>query len=375
MPIRRPRVRRKTEPASARARVGRAPAPGESPRESPTSPPPVSARSGRPGSGSRVRASTATEEPAGPRARAAHRVRSENVVVRTDPGTLPEAPRESAGLLELVSGVARRALELGLSAREPSFHVFVAADPEVMIEDDIVRYATQFATTRPTANDIVYVHDFDHPEAPLPLTLPAGAGPALVAALDRLIERLKEEIPTVVEGDAFKGAQAQLASEFEATNRAVVHQLESFAKTVGFGVRSVHGGVQTFPILHGKPVSAEQFDVLDESTKRALTESEGKLTREVDKAAHLVRKQSAGFEAAREAAFSKAAAGVIDSTMGELDRAFGGMAPDIQLWLQRVHQALVDDWDDLVEMGDEPEQEQRAPEERDDPELATRLNR
>jgi predicted ATP-dependent protease len=295
--------------------------------------------------------------------------------VRTDSETLPEDARESAGLLELVSAVARRALELGLSAREPSFHAFVAADPEVMIEDDIVRYAIRFATTRPTASDIVYVHDFDHPEAPRPLTLPPGAGPALVRALDGLIDRLKEEIPTVVEGDAFKGAQAQLSGEFEAKNRAVIHQLESLAKSLGFGVRSVHGGVQTFPILHGKPVSAEQFDVLDDSTKRALTESEGKLAREVEKAAQLVRKQSAGFEAAREAAFSTAAATVIDGAMGELDREFGALGEDVKHWLERVHQALVEDWDDLVEMDDEPEQEQRTPEERDDPELATRLNR
>ena len=63
------------------------------------------------------------------------------------------AARASAGepgSLELVPNVARRALELGLSAREPSFHVFVAAEPEVMIEDDIVRYAARFASERPT---------------------------------------------------------------------------------------------------------------------------------------------------------------------------------------------------------------------------------
>ncbi len=296
-------------------------------------------------------------------------------MVRTDPETLPEVARESAGLLELVPSVARRALELGLSAREPSFHVFVAADPEVMIEDDIVRFATRFESTRPTANDIVYVHDFDHPEAPRPLNLPPGAGPALVQAMDGLIEALKDEIPTVVEGDEFKRAQAQLATELEAKNRAVIHQLESLAKTLGFGVRSLQGGVQTFPILHGKPVSAEQFDVLDDSTKRALTESEGKLTREVEKAAQLVRKQSAGFEAAREAAFSKAAAGIIESAISELERTFGELGDDVRHWLERVHQALTEDWDDLVEMEDEQEQEQRSREERDDPELATRLNR
>ncbi len=307
---------------------------------------------------------------------AAHRVRPEDVVVRTDPAILPETPCESRGLLELVSGVARRALELGLSAREPSFHVFVSADPDVMVEDDIVRYAGRFASTRPTPNDIVYVHDFDHPEAPQPLVLPPGIGPALVAAVDTLIDRLQHEIPQVVEGDEFKLAHAHLTGDLEAKNRAVLHQLESLAKALGFGVRAVQGGMQTFPILHGKPVSAEQFDVLDESTKRALNASEEKLTREVEKAARLVRVQSAGFEAAREAAFSKAAGAIIDETMKDMFREFGDVGPDVRTWLERMHRALVEDWDDLVQL-DEEDREERSREEREreDPELATRLSR
>ncbi len=139
-------------------------------------------------------------------ARTSHRVPAEQAAMRTDEDILPESPRQSHGLFELVSSVARRALELGLSAREPSFHVFVAAAPEVMIEDDIVRYASRFAGERPTPNDIVYVHDFDHPEAPLPLLLPASAGPSLVAALDRLIERLQAGDPG---GGRGRGVQAR----------------------------------------------------------------------------------------------------------------------------------------------------------------------
>lgn len=297
------------------------------------------------------------------------------MVICTDPSTLPESPVETGGLLELVPSVARRALELGLSAREPSFHVFVSAEPEVMIEDDIVRYASRFAITRPTPNDIVYVHDFDHPEAPRPLVLPAGAGPTLVRTMEGLIERLKKRIPAVVEGEEFKRAQSRLSSELEVKNRAVIHELESLAKTLGFGVRPVHGGVQTFPILHGKPVSAEQFAVLDDSTKRALTESEEKLTREVDKAAHHVRAHGARFDAAREAAFSKAAAEVIEGAMKEVTRSIAPLGGEVRSWVERVRQALVDDWEDLVEVDDEEEQEKRSREEKDDPELATRLNR
>jgi predicted ATP-dependent protease len=299
----------------------------------------------------------------------------EDVVVRTDPTTLADAPRESGGLLELVSAVARRALTLGLTARERSFHVFVAAAPEVMIESDIVRFANEYAANRPVPQDIVYVHDFDHPEAPRPLVLPAGVGPALVEEMNAAIERLQAEIPAVVEEDEFKRSQSELASELETKNRAAIVELESLAKTFGFGVRPAHGGVQTFPILHGKPLSAEQFVVLDESTKRALSQSEEKLTREVDKTAQVVRAQNARFEAAREEAFSKAAAVLIDSAIKGLEREFGGLGEEIRSWLDRVRQALVEDWDDLVEVDDEEEREQRSRDEREDPELATRLNR
>src|ERR1700678_451681 len=331
---------------------------------------------GPPGGAMGLQGDTSTRSAA--RARAGHRVRAAEVIVRTDPETLPEEPHECHGLLDLVPSVARRALELGLSAREPSFHVFVAADPEVMIEADIVSHARRFASTRPGPRDIVYVHDFDHPEAPRPFVLPPGMGPRMVRAMDGLIERLKAEIPTVLEGDDFKRAQSQLASELEAKNRAVILQLESLARTMGFGVRAVHGGVQTFPILHGKPVSAEQFDVLDESTKRALTESEGRLTREVEKAAQLVRKQTAGNAEAREAAFSSAAAGIIEAAVHELERSLPDGDAEAHRWFGRVRRALVEDWRDLVEIdeGDrEDSRDERTPEERDDPELATRLNR
>jgi predicted ATP-dependent protease len=310
------------------------------------------------------------------------RVPAAAVTTHADPDMLPEVPRQSDGLFELVTPVARRALALGLAAREPSFHVFVAAEPEVMIDDDIVRYAQRYAEGRPTPPDIVYVHDFEHPEAPRPIMLPAGLGPALVAAMDALIEKLVGEIPSIAEADQVRKAQAQLASELEAKNKQVITDLESMAKTLGFGIRAVQGGVQTFPILHGKPVSAEQFDVLDESTKRALGDAEGKLTREVEKAAQLVRVQTAKSEAKRDEAFSAAAEAMIEKAVKQLVDAFAeflnapnGVGTALHDYFERVQKALIADWEDLVDLSDDDDKEPDAPDPRDDPEHATRLNR
>jgi predicted ATP-dependent protease len=304
--------------------------------------------------------------------REAFGVPPQKVTVRTDPGILPEKPAETRGLFGLVSPIARRALDLGLSSREPSFHVFVAAEPEVMVEDEIVRHAERFARTKERPPDIVYVHDFERPEAPRPLVLQAGVGEVLVEAMDALIDRLKDEIPSAVTGDAMQKAQATLARELEAKSKAVLQQLETTAKNLGFGVRPIQGGVQTFPILHGKPLSPEQFDVLDESTKRALNDAETHLATEVEKAAELVREQSARFEAVRNEALSRAAHAVIEVTMQTLHDGFAEYGEPIQGYLQRVQKALMDDWEDfVVEHGEDEEGD--APDH--DPEHATRLNR
>jgi predicted ATP-dependent protease len=305
--------------------------------------------------------------------RDAYRVPSEKVTVQTDPSILPEAPRESRGLFGIVSPIARRALELGLASREPSFHVFVAAEPAVMVEDEIVRYAERFARAKDPPPDIVYVHDFDRPEAPRPLVLPAGVGAVLVEAMEAVINRLDEEIPSAVTGDAMQKAQATLSRDLEAKNKTVLQQLETRAKNLGFGVRPIDGGVQTFPILHGKPLSAEQFDVLDESTKRALNDAEAHLAKEVEKAAEVVREHTTSFEEVRNEALSHAAHVVIETTMQTLHEGFAEYGEPLKAYLARVEKALKDDWDDFVLEPEEGTEDGSAPD--SDPEHATRLNR
>ncbi len=140
--------------------------------------------------------------------RAKVRVAPALATVRTPPDILPEEPQATSGLLDLVGPTARRALELGLAAREPSFHVFVAARPEVGIEDDVLAYALRFArehaphTGAQTPPDLAYVHDFDHPEAPRALVLPPGVGTKLQAAMVACLDTLREQVAAIARSRA-----------------------------------------------------------------------------------------------------------------------------------------------------------------------------
>ena len=335
--------------------------------------------------------------PLSTRGRDAYQVPKERVSVRTDPAWLPEDSTKSPGLFALVSPVARRALLLGLASREPSFHIFVAADPDLMVESELVRFAERFTpaaraphppsgvqSPRPAAagavtygrtqvRDIVYVHDFDAPAAPRPLAVAAGRGPTVAGAMDRVVAKLREEIPRIEAHEEVKKAQAALGRELDAKNKKILEGLEATAKNLGFGIRSVQGGVQTFPILHGKPLSAEQFDILDETTKRALNEAEERLTAEVEKAAGLVRAESARFQEARSEALARAAEAVIDHAIGELVRASADQGEEVLRWLDQVRAALLSDWADFIE-GTKGEEDSEEAHDRD-PEHATRLGR
>jgi predicted ATP-dependent protease len=300
------------------------------------------------------------------------RVASDLATVRTNPESLAEIAPASGGLLDLVGSVARRALELGLAAREPSFHVFVAVRPEVGIEDDVLRYAERFARDRSgsTPPDLVYVHDFHHPEAPRAFVLPAGVGKKLADAMGACLDDLRHEVAALGDLEPVREAQLDLARELETKNREVLTGLESAAKTFGFGVRAVQGGVQTFPILHGKPLSAEQFQALDEATKKALEQAEERLTREVEKSAALVRETSQRYEEAQRRALLVAARATVREAMEPLVTEFASYGEGVAAWLEEVTVALADDWDDLVSDKGDDESDGDA-----DPEHAVRLNR
>ena len=293
-------------PHESEPRRRRRPAAGQPPPRRAASPSaPRSARTDE-RAGRRRDAAARPRAPRGGRRPSRARCRRERAIARPRrrrrrahrPGDPARRRRARArGLFELVPSVARRALELGLAAREPSFHVFVAADAR---GDDRGRHRPLRGAlrerTRPTADDIVYVHDFDHPEAPQPLILPPGVGPALVAGDGRAHRASQGRDPRGRRGATrFKRAQAQARARARGarTGRSSPSSSRPRRRSAS-AFAPVQGGVQTFPDPARQ--AGQRRAVRRRSTSRRSarsTEPEEQLTREVEKAAQLVREQSA----------------------------------------------------------------------------------
>ncbi len=285
--------------------------------------------------------------------RSSREVPAEQVTLRGDPELLTEAPETAADRVDLLPERTRKALKLGLSLRNPGFHVYVACDPDLMFDKDIVQAAAAAAKALPPPKDVVFVHDFERPEAPKPLILPAGRGRELAAEVDKVIDTLSVQLLHLGAMPSVRDAETVLAKELSSKNKQVVSDLESFAKSLGFGVKAVPGGVQTFPILHGKPVSPEQFEVLDESTKRALADAELKLSAAVEESAKRIHEMTDDVNAASDDAVQKAAEVVIETNIAALVESFKEIEPVVS-YLERIREELVHDWRDFTEPDEEP---------------------
>jgi predicted ATP-dependent protease len=311
----------------------------------------------------------------------AFRVDPSRVTVTQDPAALPDSPvgeGDEPDLFRLLPAAPRRAFDLGVLAADPWFHVFVEAPSDVDVLGAVVARAKRRLEGRGVPNDVVYVHDFDAPSAPRPLLLPAGAAPMLARGLEEAIGAIKERVPALDSDADVRAARQELAKQLKERQRTAIHDLEGLAKRLGFGVRNVSGGIQTFPILHGKPVTSEQFEVLDESTKKALTEAEENLAGAIEEAAEKVRVSTRDLEEAGRALEEKIARGVVEECVGPLLERFSPI-PEVRAWLERVAEELVESFEDLSASIAPRKSKERDPrdaeEDGTDPEIATRLAR
>lgn len=299
-------------------------------------------------------------------------------LVAHDPESLPEyvdGAGDDPDLFRLLPPAPRRAFDLGILASDPWFHVFVEAPQDVDVLGAIVARARRRLEGRGAPHDVVYVHDFVTPSAPRPLLLPAGSGPALARGVEEAIAAIKERIPVLEADGDVRAARTQLTKELKERQKSAIGELESLAKKLGFGVKTIGTGIQTFPILHGKPVTSEQFEVLDEGTKKALTESEERLSAAIEEAAEKVRLGTRDLEDAGRDLETKIAHALVDEAFTPVLERFGDIS-EVRAWLERVIEELVTSFSDL-ESAAGPRKPRKADEEEDgtDPEIATRLQR
>lgn len=177
---------------------------------------------------------------------------------------------------------ARQATYFGLEMEHPDYNLFVLGETGSGRSSLLRQAMAEVAACRPVPHDLCYVHNFDVPERPLALHLPAGKGSWLRQQLARSVNRLLQEIPERLSGDDFKVETNHVEKRFKLEETRYFEELNTFAESLCFALRRESGRL-VFTLLDGsgKLLTEEEILALPKDRRTALDQDEQALRSEI----------------------------------------------------------------------------------------------
>jgi predicted ATP-dependent protease len=177
---------------------------------------------------------------------------------------------------------AEAAARFGLQMEQPDYNLFVLGDVGSG-RSSLLRQAMQeVAAARRVPPDLCYLHNFDAPERPLALRLPAGEGRLLRQHLADVVKLLQAEIPQRLEGEEFKSESGRIEKAWKDEVARHYAELSAFAEARSFSLHH-DGGRMVFTLTgkKGQALTEDEVLALPKSRRAAIEVAEQELRAEI----------------------------------------------------------------------------------------------
>ena len=168
-----------------------------------------------------------------------------------------------------------KALEFGLNVDVKGYNLYVEGPSGVGKTMYTKNYLKKLAAKKKVPQDWCYIYNFDNPNEPIAVSLPAGQGREFKDSMDGFIKEIKKDIKSTFNNDDFEKEKALIKKEFEEKRENLMEKLSREALKFGFHVKSAQNGIYMMPVLNGKTLKEEEFDKLDEDIKNQYEEKSG----------------------------------------------------------------------------------------------------
>lgn len=175
---------------------------------------------------------------------------------------------------------ALRSLDFGFGMKSSGFNIFVLGESGTGRMSVVMNLLKEIAKNDPPPSDWCYVYNFKDPDSPCAISLEPGRGPEFQKDMEELVKYLKGEIPKAFESKEYEVQKGKIISEFQEKQEEYLRKLDEDARSHGFSLRRTPAGILIVPSkLSGEPLTREEFEALDEPTKKAL-EEKGRMLQE-----------------------------------------------------------------------------------------------
>ncbi|HEX8106521.1 MAG TPA: ATP-binding protein [Kofleriaceae bacterium] len=261
-----------------------------------------------------------------------------------DPATLPFVSTVELEARDEIVGQAQalRALDLGLTVRADGYNLFVAGAPQTGKRSILRRLVRARAAAEPTSPDLCYVHNFDDPDRPLVLELPAGRSRPIRLELEHLVSDYARRLPLAFDGEAFAQRAAAITERTARERDRLLAEIEARLGSSGFKLETTGGALDVAVAApDGSVMSEEAFAALP-AAKRAEIDERGRALRsELEPFAARLRELERGAELEREQLATETASTIARAVTDEARARIGDAGARLASHLDAIQHDLV----------------------------------
>ncbi len=190
---------------------------------------------------------------------------------KCDPGSLKIESSNYGIPLEGIIGQKRAvdSIKMGLEIQHSGYNIFATGIPGTGRTTTIMKLLDSLEEKERIPDDLCYVNNFKNPDMPILIILPSGKGREFKKNMETMIESLRENIPKILESDAFQKRRAEIMEHFGELQKNLIRSFEKKVEKAGFQLMQLQVGPilkpVIVPIVHGKPMNLEQIESLVES--------------------------------------------------------------------------------------------------------------
>lgn len=184
---------------------------------------------------------------------------------------------------DLIYGQDRgiKALEFGLSVDSKGYNLYLEGPSGVGKTMYTKNYVSQIAAKKKVPDDWCYIYNFENPNEPMAVSLTAGMGKEFRDDMNVFIEDIRKDIKLTFGNDDFEKQKNMMQSKFEQKKNELLEKLNKETMKSGFQVKATQNGVYMMPVIDGKTIEEEEFNKLDDKTKKSFEDNSSKVQEQI----------------------------------------------------------------------------------------------
>ena len=174
-----------------------------------------------------------------------------------------------------ILGQARavEAIELGTEIAHDGFNLFVVGAHGCGMQSAVLDLLRAKAKEREAPCDWIYVNNFETPDRPVAMCLPAGRAVGFRDAMDAMMDDLRATARATFEADEYQNRRRAIEVEFKQRQESAFAELQKKAGELGTAVLHTPSGFAVAPMRDGEVLKPEQFNELDEAERKQIEQA------------------------------------------------------------------------------------------------------